>query len=115
MNSILPIFPLDLVVYPEERLPLHIFEDRYKVMINECYARQAPFGIVATVENKPAPFGTVMEVNRLVKIYQGGEMDVITIGKSVFRLKNFISKFENKPYFAGEVEDIEMLRDCELE
>ena len=50
----IPIFPLDLVLYPNEQLPLHIFEDRYRKMISDCLNEEAPFGIVLMNEGKLA-------------------------------------------------------------
>src|SRR6266576_3115219 len=52
MTNFIPIFPLGIVVYPGEDLNLHIFEPRYKQLINECHAGKKPFGIPTVIENK---------------------------------------------------------------
>ena len=56
MTNFIPIFPLELVVYPGEKLNLHIFEDRYKQLISECYKERKPFGIPPVIKNKIAEF-----------------------------------------------------------
>ena len=61
MSSILPLFPLNLVVFPEEELNLHIFEPRYKELVNDCMSKEVNFGIPSYV-NKKLELVTEMEI-----------------------------------------------------
>jgi Lon protease-like protein len=69
MTNFIPIFPLSIVVYPGEHLNLHIFEPRYKQLINECYSEERPFGIPTVIKNEVAEFGTLVKIERVVKVY----------------------------------------------
>lgn len=89
MNFI-PIFPLSLVVYPGEQLNLHIFEPRYKQLVNECAAQTKQFGIPAVINNKVSEYGTLMELVEIVKTYDNGEMDIRTKGLKVFRMLEMV-------------------------
>ena len=62
MTNFIPIFPLNLVVYPGEALNLHIFEPRYKQLINECVANKKPFGIPSVLKDKISEMGTLMRI-----------------------------------------------------
>ena len=65
MTNFIPIFPLGLVVYPGESLNLHIFEPRYKQLIQECHAAKKPFGIPTVINNKLQEFGALVEIAEL--------------------------------------------------
>jgi Lon protease-like protein len=67
VSDLLPLFPLELVLFPGTALPLHIFEPRYKEMIGECLERDAPFGIVRAIEDGIAQIGCSAEVVTVVK------------------------------------------------
>jgi Lon protease-like protein len=62
MTNLIPIFPLSIVVYPGEQLNLHIFEPRYRQLINECFATKKPFGIPAVINDKINEMGTLVQV-----------------------------------------------------
>jgi uncharacterized protein len=98
MTNFIPIFPLNVVLYPEETLNLHIFEPRYKELINECVGSKKPFGIPAVVNGKVAEYGTLVSITEIVKEYDNGEMDVITKGTLVFRILEIIKKIPDKLY-----------------
>lgn len=98
MINFIPIFPLDIVVYPGEPLNLHIFEPRYKQMIGECLKEQKPFGILTVLGDKVEEFGTLMEITELVRAYENGEMDIRTKGKSVFRTLEIVKTIPDKLY-----------------
>lgn len=104
MINFIPIFPLDIVVYPGEQLNLHIFEPRYKQMIRECLKENRPFGIPTVLDNKMEEFGTLMEVTELVKEYESGEMDIRTQGKSVFRILEVVKSIPDKLYHGAIVD-----------
>jgi len=79
MTNFIPIFPLALVVYPGEKLNLHIFEPRYKLLIAECFHAKKSFGIPVVLNNKLADKGTLMEITEISKVYDDGKMDIIMI------------------------------------
>ena len=98
MVNFIPIFPLSIVVYPGERLNLHIFEPRYKQLIKECLAEEKSFGIPTVIGEKMQEFGTLMKVTELTKEYDNGEMDIKTQGLQVFRILEVIQSIPDKLY-----------------
>lgn len=98
MTNFIPIFPLSIVVYPGEELNLHIFEPRYKQLINESYSASRPFGIPAVINNSMSELGTLVEVVELSKTYANGEMDIKTRGTKIFRILEVIKEVPEKPY-----------------
>ena len=62
MTNFIPIFPLGIVVYPGEQVNLHIFEPRYKQLINDCFVTKKPFGIPAVLDNNVSEMGTLVKV-----------------------------------------------------
>jgi Lon protease-like protein len=107
MQKYLPLFPLRLVAFPTESLNLHIFEPRYKELINECVAREMPFGIPCFLEDKITEFGTEMRVIKIDKRYEDGRMDVSTKGIGLFHLESFDNPAPNKLYSGGLIQSIE--------
>jgi len=102
MTNFIPIFPLNIVVYPGEQLNLHIFEPRYKQLISECVESKKPFGIPAVLNNKMGEMGTLMEVKEVSKIYESGEMDIKTEGVQVFKILEVIKELPEK-LFSGAI------------
>lgn len=98
MTNFIPIFPLSIVVYPGEQVNLHIFEPRYKQLINECYSDEKPFGIPAVIKNQVAEMGTLVKILRVVKVYDNGEMDIQTSGERIFRVLEVIKSVPEKLY-----------------
>ncbi len=86
MNSLLPIFPLDLVLLPGVPLPLHIFEPRYREMIAECLERKKPFGVVRASSDGVADIGCTAEIMSVTKKYDDGRMDILTRGVDRFEV-----------------------------
>ncbi len=107
MEKSLPLFPLNLIVYPGEDLNLHIFEPRYRQLINECIDEERTFGIPAFINNKLPGYGTEMHVTTLHKRYDDGRMDIKSKGLGIFRLVNFENPVAGKLYAGGEVELVE--------
>ncbi|QHV98543.1 LON peptidase substrate-binding domain-containing protein [Spirosoma endbachense] len=107
MEKTLPLFPLNLIVYPGEDLNLHIFEPRYRQLINECLEEERTFGIPAFINNKLPGYGTEMHVTTLHKRYDDGRMDIKSKGVTVFRLVNFENPVAGKLYAGGDVELVE--------
>lgn len=98
MTNFIPIFPLELVVFPGEALNLHIFEPRYKQLIRECIDGSKPFGIPAVIDKRLQDFGTVVRITEVSKEYDNGEMDIKTVGESVFRILEVIKEIPDKLY-----------------
>lgn len=84
--SLLPLFPLDLVLLPGTSLPLHIFEPRYKEMISECLDRKKSFGVVRAKEEGVAEIGCTAEIITVAKKYPDGRMDIVTEGRERFEV-----------------------------
>lgn len=88
MQIQIPIFPLALVVFPNSRYPLHIFEERYKVLINKCLANDSGFGIVSRIGDTISEVGVYVNISDVIKIYESGELDIVVEGKWKFRRRN---------------------------
>jgi Lon protease-like protein len=84
--SLLPLFQLDLVLFPGTPLPLHIFEPRYREMISECLDQKKVFGIVRAKEDGVAEIGCTAEIITLAKKYPDGRMDIVTEGRERFEI-----------------------------
>jgi Lon protease-like protein len=98
MTNFIPIFPLSLIVYPDEVVNLHIIEPRYKQLITTCYAESKPFGIPAVLQNKLTDFGTLVEIKEIVRIHDNGNMDIVVKGTSVFKILEVINELPDKLY-----------------
>ncbi|RYY60452.1 MAG: peptidase S16 [Chitinophagaceae bacterium] len=98
MTNFIPIFPLNIVVYPDEQLNLHIFEPRYKQLIAECYEAGREFGIPTVINNELQDFGTLVRITERSKLYESGEMDIKTRGEKVFRILQVIEEVPDKLY-----------------
>jgi Lon protease-like protein len=98
MTNFIPIFPLSVVIYPGEKVHLHVFEPRYKQLINECHENNKPFGVPAVVNNRLQEMGTLVQVTDIVQKYENGEMDIKTQGLQVFRILEVIKSVPDKLY-----------------
>jgi uncharacterized protein len=98
LTNFIPIFPLSIVVYPGEHLNLHIFEPRYKQLINECAAANKPFGIVPVINNKISDSGTTVKVLEITKQYDDGKLDIKTKGLEVFTVLEVLKVLPDKLY-----------------
>jgi Lon protease-like protein len=86
VSTLLPIFPLDVVLLPGVPLPLHIFEPRYKEMITECLDQKKPFGVVRSKEEGIAEIGCTAEIIAVTKKHSDGRMDIVTEGRERFEV-----------------------------
>jgi Lon protease-like protein len=100
----LPLFPLGLVLLPEEVVPLHIFEERYKLMIGECLERETDFGIIWMSDDGLKDVGCTAKVTQLLERMEDGRMNILIQGAEPFRL---LRRIEDMPYPAGDVELLE--------
>ena len=110
----LPLFPLNTVLFPGIPIVLHIFEERYKALVNRCVSERKPFGVVL-IEEGVAEFGPanphqvgctadIIQVERL----DNGRMNIVAIGQSRFRI---VSTDNELPYLQGQVEDTPIKED----
>jgi uncharacterized protein len=86
MSTLLPLFPLDVVLLPGAALPLHVFEPRYKEMIAECLSAEKPFGVVRVKEEGVAEIGCTAKIVAVTKKYDDGRMDIVTEGRERFEV-----------------------------
>jgi len=86
LHSLIPLFPLDVVLFPGTPLPLHIFEPRYKEMIAECLSEHRTFGVVRVLEQGLAEVGCTAEIITVVKEYPDGRLDLVAEGRQRFEL-----------------------------
>jgi Lon protease-like protein len=84
--ALLPLFPLDVVLLPGAPLPLHIFEPRYREMIAECRAHEAPFGVIRALEEGIADVGCTAEIVSVTKEYPDGRLDLVAEGRKRFEV-----------------------------
>ena len=99
-----PLFPLGVVALPFEYVPLHIFEERYKTMIEECLERGVEFGIVWLADDELKPVGCACEIDRVLERMEDGRLNIVTRGTRPFRL---VERQDGLPYPAGTVEFLE--------
>jgi Lon protease-like protein len=101
-----PLFPLGLVLIPHELVPLHIFEERYKLMIGECLERESEFGIVWLSDDGLKEIGCSARISKVLERFDDGRLNVLVEGTTPFRL---VRRIDDLPYPAG---DVELLADA---
>ena len=95
-----PLFPLGLVLLPGELVPLHIFEERYKLMIGECLEEEREFGIIWLAEDALKDVGCAARVDKMLERFEDGRLNIAVQGTTPFRLDRRIGDL---PYPAGDV------------
>jgi len=100
----IPIFLLALVVFPNSKYPLHIFEERYKILINKCLASSIGFGIVSKIGDTLSEVGVYVEITKVNKIYESGELDIVVEGK--WRFKRMDLEMHPDGYYLSDVSRI---------
>jgi Lon protease-like protein len=98
-----PLFPLGLVLIPRELVPLHIFEERYKLMIGECLEQGSEFGIVWLSDSGLKDVGCAARVARVLERFEDGRLNVLIEGTTPFRL---LRRIDDLPYPAGDVQPL---------
>jgi Lon protease-like protein len=96
-----PLFPLGIVALPSESVPLHIFEDRYRTMIERCLHEEREFGIVWLSDEELKPVGCACAIDEVLERTEDGRMNILARGTRPFRL---IERQDDLPYPAGVVE-----------
>jgi Lon protease-like protein len=95
---LVPLFPLQVVLFPRTNLALHIFEERYKEMIGECLEKQTEFGVVLAQENSMENIGCTARITEVVKKYDDGRLDILVKGGRRFEIM-FLDR--SKSYLRG--------------
>jgi Lon protease-like protein len=85
-GELLPLFPLSVVLLPRAELPLHVFEERYKQMIGEAIQGKTEFGVVLAAGESIVNTGCTALVERVVRQYPDGRMDIVSVGRRRFEI-----------------------------
>jgi Lon protease-like protein len=101
---IIPLFPLEIVLFPDLPLPLHIFEERYKTMIADCLQNGLDFGIVYQHDDILSPVGCTAKIVKVQKKYKDGRMDILVQGTDRFKIEEIL---RDKSYLRSRVSYIE--------
>jgi ATP-dependent Lon protease len=96
----IPLFPLDIVLFPGQAIPLHIFEPRYRQMTRHCIDTQSPFGIVQSSGVSLRQTGCSAMIIKVLKEYEDGRSDILAAGQNAFRL---VRTHEDQPYLEADV------------
>ena len=99
-ETVIPIFPLGLVLLPQMSLPLHIFEERYKLMTRMCIEQRKEFGIVYFNGKQFETIGCTARIEKILKRYDDGRLDIITRGTNRFAIKELL---DEKPYLQAKI------------
>ncbi len=100
-ENVLPLFPLQIVLFPGSSVPLHIFEERYKTLIGECIAEKKEFGVNLIHENEFLKVGCAARVSTVLHRYEDGRMDIVVQGTRRYRLERSVEG--RAPYLLGHV------------
>lgn len=93
-NNKIALFPLEIVLFPDEQIPLHIFEDRYKKMIHDCLQQEHLFGIISYINHKFSKTGCICQIEDIVQTYPDESMDIICKGGDRFLIHQFHDDLE---------------------
>ena len=99
--QLLAMFPLEIVVFPQEALNLHIFEPRYRELIQDCEEQNILFGIPYYRPENKMKFGTIVQLKKVERVYDNGTMDIKTEGLDPFELMRFTKFHPGKSYPGG--------------
>lgn len=100
----IPLFPLNVVLFPGALLPLHIFEPRYLAMVKNCLEEKAEFGMLLSLPKGVARVGCTAEIAEVVTQYPDGRMDIRAVGRAPFRV---LELFSRNPLLEGQVDYLE--------
>lgn len=114
MSVYLPLFPLNIVVYPGEKLNLHIFEPRYKQLVLDCIVNEKTFGIPTYIRKGVGQYGTEVEILSIDKKYDNGEMDIRSRGIRTFKILKFDKNAPDRLYAGGDVEPVTYQQDEDI-
>ena len=100
------LFPLNVVLLPGATLPLHIFEPRYRQMVRRCVDKKSEFGVLLALPKGIVRVGCTAEITEVAKRYNDGRMDIVTVGRSPFRIVELLNSdaYANDQLLEGEVD-----------
>ena len=104
-----PLFPLGLVLFPGEAVPLHIFEERYRDLVRHCLETDTPFGIVLTAGEELAQVGCAARIDRVLQRYEDGRLDIVVVGAERFEIEAVAQERSYLTARVNEYEPIEQL------
>lgn len=107
----IPMFPLNMVLLPGETKTLHIFEERYKQLVNDCLDNEAHFGIPFLHQKAMGDYGIEVKISNVIKSYDNGEMDIAIEAVRVFKIIEFSKVLTPKLYGAGIIQCEEEITD----
>jgi Lon protease-like protein len=87
----IPLFPLNVVLYPGADLPLHIFEPRYRQMVQQCIKDKNEFGMLLALPKGIVRVGCTAEITKVVNRYKDGRLDIVTVGRAPFRIVELLN------------------------
>ena len=100
----LPLFPLGIVLFPDEMVPLHIFEERYKRLVSDCMRDGTPFGIILYEGGKLSQVGCAATIASIERTYEDGRLDISVVGRDRFRVNTIT---DDGSYMLSDVDWIE--------
>ena len=100
----IPLFPLNVVLFPGEQLPLHIFEPRYRRMVRDCLDARSPFGMLLAMDDGITRVGCTAEILEVLKRFPDGRMDILTVGRDPFRI---VELYTEDPLLEGHIDYLE--------
>ncbi len=100
----IPIFPLNIFPLPGEMVPLHIFEPRYRQLLEDAEKRDIEFGIFYNHTSNTQKLGSLVKLESVIKRFPGGESDIIVKCTDIFTMNTLQRTFKDKLYPGGEVE-----------
>lgn len=102
-SPLIPLFPLGLVLVPDELLPLHIFEERYRDLVRDCLEGNQPFGIVLFQNGRLSEVGCTADIKEVVQRYEDGRLDIVVAGGARFRVRDMD---RSRSYLQAEVDPV---------
>lgn len=99
----IPIFPLAIFPLPGEMVPLHIFEPRYRQLLDDAEKRDISFGIFFNHVNNTHKLGSLVKLESVIKRFSGGESDIIVKCIDLFEMESLYRTYKDKPYPGGDV------------
>lgn len=100
-KTTIPLFPLNVILFPDSKIPLFIFEERYKTMINECIENKSVFGVNLIENKKIHTTGCSARITEITQKYENGEMRIVVTGEKIYELIQY--KPNSIGYYVGEI------------
>ncbi|MBL7472672.1 LON peptidase substrate-binding domain-containing protein [Robertkochia sediminum] len=110
MSALIPLFPLQIVVFPGEKLPLHVFEERYRELVKDCRDGKQSFGIPTVIDGSLG-YGSELYIEEVSREYPSGRYDIVCRAGRAFKLLEFVNPVPGKRYAGGVLEYLENVPD----